>query len=84
MSCSDTLFRRMALLPSDGSLAWTRYLPAVLLACVGVGLVINGFRYSTAWDALCCPSSERYLCAVAILAPWPGAVDFVQGPALFF
>jgi NADH-quinone oxidoreductase subunit H len=29
------------------------------------------------------PVVGALLCAVAILAAWPGAVDFVQGPAWF-
>ncbi len=69
--------------PQTPAFGWTRYLPAALLAIMGIGLVINGLRYSTRWGRVSLPILGILLCALAVVAAWPGAIDFVQGPAWF-
>ena len=73
----------LPLLPDAGAMAWTRYLPALVLAFGGVLLILDGVRYLTLFGKIALPLLGLGLCAGAVLVAMPGLVDFVQGPFWF-
>jgi len=69
--------------PEVAALAWTRYLPTLLLAVGGVLLIFYGVGYITRFGRIVLPVLGLVLGAGAYLFSRPGAMDFVQGPFWF-
>jgi NADH-quinone oxidoreductase subunit H len=69
--------------PEIPALAWTRYLPSLLLALGGALLIIDGVRYTTRLGRIVLPVLGLALCGASYLFAQPGVVDFVQGPSWF-
>jgi len=69
--------------PESPLLAWTRYLPAALLAAGGVAVLIDGLRYPTIFGKAVLPVLGLALGGAAYLVSRPGVVEYVQGPFWF-
>ncbi len=69
--------------PGTPAFAWSRYLPAALLATAGIALVIHGVRYLTTLGKITLPALGLLLCALAALFLRPGVMDTLQGPFWF-
>ncbi len=69
--------------PETPLLAWTRYLPAALLAAGGIFLIVDGLRYGTRFGKVVLTLLGVILCVFALLVARREAIDFVQGPFWF-
>ncbi len=69
--------------PEIAALAWTRYLPSLLLALGGALLIVDGVRYTTRLGRIALPVLGLGLCGIAYLFARPGVVAIVHGPFWF-
>ncbi len=69
--------------PELAALAWTHYLPSILLAAGGALLIFHGVRYITRSGRVVLPVLGLVLCGTAYLFARPAVVDFVLGPFWF-
>jgi NADH-quinone oxidoreductase subunit H len=69
--------------PQTPAFAWTRFLPPLVFALAGLGLVIHGLRYRTLLGRIALPALGALLCLLAYLFLRLGVLDVVQGPFWF-
>jgi len=69
--------------PEGAAFAWTRYLPAALLAAGGLLIIVDGIRYLTTLGRIVLPALGLGMLGLAWLCAQPGIIDFVQGPFWF-
>ena len=69
--------------PETPLLAWTRFLPTVVLGAGGVLLLLDGLRHHRGLGGIALAALALVLGGLAYLAAQPGVVGFVQGPFWF-
>jgi NADH-quinone oxidoreductase subunit H len=69
--------------PEIAALAWTRYLPSILLAFGGALLILDGMRYLTLFGRVLLPVLGLALGGAAYLCARPSVIDVAQGPFWF-
>jgi NADH-quinone oxidoreductase subunit H len=69
--------------PATQVLAWTRYLPAALLAAGGIALILTGVRYYSLTGRIVMPLLGLILLAAGVLTSRSMVIDVIQGPFWF-
>jgi NADH-quinone oxidoreductase subunit H len=69
--------------PAVPAMAWTAYIPAVVLGLAGAALAVHGVRYFTWTGRIVLPLLGLALVALAVLCARPGALAVAQGPFWF-